>query len=1466
MLSRLVALLRPRFRPRETRFKHSLIRNILVVLLLISLIPIILIGTVYYLHSRDILQNQVSRQLESIINQEVELLNQFVDARTKIIERMITSKDFLDNLSILLTTKSGTEENQQAAGIFRQSFKSNVQLALESYFDQAFLLRPDGTVLLSTDDNWMAANFGTGSIQNQAVRSLIGTNRSVFLYNPVSSYPNQVVLFISRSFIDEKGAQTATLITVSTSELAFLILPNSSSFLPGANAYYFSEEAGLIGFVGNNMLMRMPENPELSTRLRPLVGQQLAQSQFNTRSYDNLDVIAQAKWIPQYNLGLVLTVSEKSVFLLSNIADPYYVIPLLLSLMIAGTLVYFGGVRLVNPLVKLSHAANSFAKGNWEERVSIKRTDEIGSLAYSFNHMAEELSELYHSLESAVERRTGQLRIASEVAQMATSTTKISDALGQTAELIAERFGFYHVAIYLFDETGQNLVLKEASGLAGHLIRDIGDQIKLGTDTLIGWVATNNQSRIITNVADDPLFRPQELLPDTQSETAIPIMIGSEALGVLDIQSTLTNAFDDETVAVFQTLANQISNTLQATRLLEATQLSYQETSLLYQGTRKVIQAQQENDIFQTLIDTFIQLPFIGAILSVEGENFKILAVTDSKTGRIEKTLQTLNIPIGRMANLLTENRIALIEDISQPSEYANLVSFLLRRGCKSAAMISILESGRLSKVLVLGSRESNQITISNLQPYANLADVVGASMEKYRVLNTLQKRLSELQILASFSQAISAETDLTSLYRVLHEQMIQTLGPGLSFAVAIYNQQENQIEFPYFYENNQVTTFPPSKLGEGLTSILIQNPQPLLLRTEKEINAYSPIIDGAPPKSWMGLPLLFAGSVVGAILVQDLENENAFDQDDLNLLMTLAPQIATNVRNTQLYTETQRALRAYDQERFLFNTLLDSIPEGISIKDTDGRYIRASESIAQIYNTSTDAIIGKTDFDLQDRDTAEKIFREEQMVMNVGKPEIGLIQRSVSPAGKEIWTDTARLPIRTASGDPYGLLLIQRDITELKQAEALAQRRAEQVLIAAEIARDATGTLDIKTLLQKSVNLVRDRFGFYHASIFLLDATGENAVLRESTGLAGEKMKEAGHRLAVGSKSIVGQVTANGKALIVNDVTLDPTHLPNPLLPDTHSELAIPLRVGERILGALDVQSTQMNAFHTEDISVLEILADQLAVSVVNGELFAKTQELLGKHRLLRQISIAASTSTDLESAMGNVVSGLRTAMVGDRISILMLNDEGLMQVQASSGYQGTRHLEIRIGQGQGICGRAAQEKRPIRINDVLNDPDYINVDPDVRSELAIPILFSEALIGVLNLESTQVYAFDENDQEILGALGNNLGGVIANIRLVNQVRQQVTRERQLFDVTSKIRYSVDMDTILETSAREIARVLGAHRAHIRITAGSQAQPGLLYGDTSSEDREDSQAPGNNGSNGKSQNGRRSNGRKSGQ
>ena len=140
---------------------------------------------------------------------------------------------------------------------------------------------------------------------------------------------------------------------------------------------------------------------------------------------------------------------------------------------------------------------------------------------------------------------------------------------------------------------------------------------------------------------------------------------------------------------------------------------------------------------------------------------------------------------------------------------------------------------------------------------------------------------------------------------------------------------------------------------------------------------------------------------------------------------------------------------------------------------------------------------------------------------------------------------------------------------------------------------------------------------------------------------------------------------------MIVNDVTQDPTHRFNPLLPDTRAEAGIPLAIGERILGAIDIQSTTPYAFSPNDIEVLQILADQLAVAVINSELFAETQEHLAQHRLIHHVTTVAASSTGIDDTLSSAVQGLRVTL-GDRVAILLLNpSKKTLKVQASSGYE---------------------------------------------------------------------------------------------------------------------------------------------------------------------------------------------------
>jgi sigma-B regulation protein RsbU (phosphoserine phosphatase) len=224
------------------------------------------------------------------------------------------------------------------------------------------------------------------------------------------------------------------------------------------------------------------------------------------------------------------------------------------------------------------------------------------------------------------------------------------------------------------------------------------------------------------------------------------------------------------------------------------------------------------------------------------------------------------------------------------------------------------------------------------------------------------------------------------------------------------------------------------------------------------------------------------------------------------------------------------------------------------------------------------------------------------------------------------------------------------------------------------------------------------------------------------------------------------------------------------------------------------------------------------MAIAVVNSELFSETQEHLSQHRLLHHITTTAASGTTLEEALESAVNGLQVTLGGDRVTILLTNREkNTLEAKASTGYaEDISKVEIPIGSG--VTGWAAAHKRPLRVKNVSEDPRYILVSSNTRSELAIPLVYRNELLGVLNVESELVDAYTENDEEMLGTLGGSLAAIIANARLLEHIRVQAERDRLIYEVTSKIRRSTDIQSIMAATASELTRLTGARYAKIQI------------------------------------------------
>ena len=607
--------------------------------------------------------------------------------------------------------------------------------------------------------------------------------------------------------------------------------------------------------------------------------------------------------------------------------------------------------------------------------------------------------------------------------------------------------------------------------------------------------------------------------------------------------------------------------------------------------------------------------------------------------------------------------------------------------GCETAAYVPILQDGRLRGLVLIGARAGQDLDDDVIDAFTRTIRLATTSFvhtnPSVEPLN--ERHALEVRALNNLLTGAASIKDLRSFYTSIHDQIRAVVGEH-GFVIALYDSKTNSISIPYLFEDGRFSSIESFPLGEGLTSILIRTREPLLLveDTTKRATAMGAKIAGKPAQSWLGVPLLAQGEPIGAIIVQDLEHEHAFNDDDLKFIIAVAKQVSGSIYNIRVLEESRQT--------------------------------------------------------------------------------------------------------------------------------------ALQFETAAEIARDISSLLDLDELLKKATDLIRSRFDFYHAAVFLKDMPGEFVVIREATGDAGAQMKRAGHKLGVGSKSVVGFVAGNGEPLVVNDTTRDATYYANPLLPDTHGEAAIPLKVGDRIVGVLDVQSQQAYSFSEGNLRTLQILADQLAIAVVNSELFAETQEHLAQHRLLHHITTTAASGTTLDEALQSAVNGLQVTLGGDRVAILLADrDKKILHVRATVGYADDVY-EMHIPVGSGITGWSAAHRRTLRINNVQDDTRYIGGSTNTRSEMAVPLVYRSELLGVLNVESEQASAYTETDEELLGTLGGSLAAIIANARLLEQIRSQAERERVLFEITDKIRRTTDMQTILTTTVSELTHAVGANHAHIKV------------------------------------------------
>lgn len=904
--------------------------------------------------------------------------------------------------------------------------------------------------------------------------------------------------------------------------------------------------------------------------------------------------------------------------------------------------------------------------------------------------------------------------------------------LGQLPDLIAHRRAF----LYTLDGDGGDLVAK--SGDDDFASASVSGE-KLGSiaaDPLLTSAIQSRRPLVIADTHSDPRWQVTQQNTEIRSWICAPLVAGELVVGVLIVEHDIPEAYSDETAQLASAFAAQAAVGIQNAALFEEIQRSLAETGTLYQASASLNAASTYEGILEALRDNSVlgKGSFAVALNLFEPywqteqppKHIEVLAnilspdLPPTRRALLEKAETSLPVESYPSAiRRLQPDRPLALGDLKLDTDPGSLTLQLFydQFGAQSVLFVPLVVGGQFIGFVNALFSDARQFSESELRQVMSLAGQAGVAVQNLRSLQLAeqraveaQRRSRELSLINRVVTATVSSPDLRQVLDAVAGELIEVFELG-NVVIALLDELGVELTVVSERSHRAVDTsmigYKIPVPGNPAVERVVAQKLPQVIQ-DAQVN---PLI--TPLHSWMRLrqvqtelifPLMTARRIVGAVLMDLLEQDRTFSDQELDLASTLVGQISSTIQNANLYDQTQKALAETNAlyqasaelnmvQRFddilrilrsatilgnpvcsevsinLFNhawvmnesgmipdwsapialwsaaDATHTIPKSGQMIDrrlglagsATTRFLFRPDSVTVILDPSSDPLL-----DAPTRQLFVDYLGARSIVvvpLTVGGQFIGHINGVYSERMR--FTEQDVRVLMALAGQAAVALQNLRLLDETR-------RRATQLETAAEIARDTTGTLALDVLLSRSINLIRDRYGFYHASIFLLDESGKNAVVRESTGVAGEEMKRRGHSLEVGSRSVIGHVTSTGETLVINDVLINPTHRHNPLLTDTRAEMGVPLKIGARqpgdlsggqstvIIGALDVQSDRVNAFSEDDVKVLQILADQLAVAVDNARSYELAQQAVSETRQraqemedLYQASQALSTTT---------------------------------------------------------------------------------------------------------------------------------------------------------------------------------------------------------------------------------------------
>jgi len=413
----------------------------------------------------------------------------------------------------------------------------------------------------------------------------------------------------------------------------------------------------------------------------------------------------------------------------------------------------------------------------------------------------------------------------------------------------------------------------------------------------------------------------------------------------------------------------------------------------------------------------------------------------------------------------------------------------------------------------------------------------------------------------------------------------------------------------------------------------------------------------------------------------------------------------------------------------------------------------------------------------------------------------------------------------------------ISQALEQARLKEIALRERNRELESSQRVTFAASERVSPDELLGLVVDMVRDQFDLYHVQVYIVDEEREAAVLRESTGYAGYQLLQQEHQIPLDRPALVTRAIREGRPVLVPDVSQEPSFMPNPLLPETRSELVIPLRVGDRVFGALDAQDRAAGRFTESTQTLFQTMIDQIAFLFENTELLERVSDqaeeltVFTNHlRTAADVAERLSTILDSEQLLQQTVELMQSRFGLYHAHIYLLDEEmRKLDVHIGSGEIGRvlreRGHSIPLDKEKSLVARTARNREIVLVDDTSQEPDFMPnpLLPQTRSEMAVPLMVGNEVLGVLDLQDDRVARFTQADRDTFSVLAGQIATGLQNARLFEEQRQtraalreSEDRYRDLIEHTHDLISTHDLQGQILSVNHEITRVLGYDRREL--------------------------------------------------